>query len=259
MHTPTTGTVRERGGTDSPASPVATNVSTPAPNSASGTCTARPTRRRHASTAPASAASATGGRAASTTKDTNEPGTSLRPRLRSSSSARSLVACSENSGSPVTHRSTPAQMSGADTASESRSSLSPRRAGGHAHHSQYAPARTHASGRRSPAIASSAMTGRPRRGERASIDAAHSTIARNGTSTYARAAYRRNAKLDPTNSAPSSPGQRPKTASPTRYVPHASTTSESAQTSTTRRSASPPSSPSAAHNARNSGCSVGAA
>ncbi len=33
--------------------------------------------------------------------------------MRFSSSARSLVACSENSGSPVTHRSTPAQISGA--------------------------------------------------------------------------------------------------------------------------------------------------
>ena len=55
-----------------------------------------------ASTAPTGASSATGGRTVAPMNDTNEPGHVLEPRSRPRSSASSVVACSECSGSPVT-------------------------------------------------------------------------------------------------------------------------------------------------------------
>ena len=57
-----------------------------------------------------------------------------------------------------------------------------RQVAGHAIHSQYRPASTHASGRSIPAAASTMNTGTPRRGRSASSAAAHTTIAMYGMS-----------------------------------------------------------------------------
>ena len=200
-----------------------TNVATPAATSANGTRSAAQPSRRTPTQAPSTASTATGGRTVALTNATNEPGTAARPCSRPRSSASSEVACSDHSGSPVTTRSTRAQASGGATSATVRTA-SARRPDGRtgsrqSAHSQYSPARTHASGRSSPASPSSVAgpaTPPPRRSRSASRAPAQTTSARNGASTYARIAYSRNEADAATKAAASSPGQRPNTAAPSR-------------------------------------------
>ena len=191
---------------------------------------AAPRRRRPAQPA---------GAAVSVTKETNEPGTDDRPRSRSSSSARSLVACSENSGSPVTH--------------EVDQRPHQRRGGGQREQVERAATRTTASRRRPaprppgaaarPARAA-AMTGTPRRGARGleRRRPQHEREERHVDVGARRVEQEGEARGDEGGA-----GQRPATArstrSPTRKVPQASATRQSTQTRTTGARRRSPTSP----------------
>ena len=118
--------------TDRPAAPTSTNVPRPTSSSASGTRT-RVGASQVASARPTSPATATGSFTSALRKLTIAVGTSLRPLLRPSSSASPLVWFCEKSGSPVTMKSVPAQISGAAATSSASSTRSRQLAFGNSH------------------------------------------------------------------------------------------------------------------------------